>query len=217
MDNDGAGRQNHSLRSFILAPNPATSYAQTLCAIIPRQMRLLIILLTTIILSCSTTDKGNLFDNLTDKETVVIYLSKYKLDHVPSEIGRLTSTKRLYITMDTVGWTIYPPLGSLPQPTDSGPGQSQKLPNEITKLTNLKTLSLVRLRLKQLPDNFDQLKNLDSLDLMMNRLVIKDEIQKLKGLTSLKYLQLFGNVVDSVDIVELRKNNPELVIKTWIE
>jgi hypothetical protein len=52
---------------------------------------------------------------------------------------------------------------------------------------------------------------------MMNRLVIKDEIQKLKGLTSLKYLQLFGNVVDSVDIVELRKNNPELVIKTWIE
>jgi len=180
-------------------------------------MRLLIILLTTILLSCSTTDKGNLFDNLTDNETVVIYLRKYKLDHVPNEIGRLTSTKHLYITMDTVGWTIYPPLGSLPQPTDSGPGQSQKLPNEITKLTNLKTLSLVRLRLKQLPDNFDQLKNLDSLDLMMNRLVIKDEIQKLKGLTSLKYIQLFGNVVDSVDIVELRENNPGLVIKTWIE
>src|SRR5690348_16797038 len=31
VDKDGAGRQNHSLRSFILAPNPATSYARTLC------------------------------------------------------------------------------------------------------------------------------------------------------------------------------------------
>jgi Leucine-rich repeat (LRR) protein len=178
-------------------------------------MRLLTILLTTVILSCSTTDKENLFDNLTDKETVIIYLSKYNLDSVPSEIGRLTNTKRLYITMDTVGWTIYPPLGGLPQPTDSG--QSQKLPSEITKLTNLKTLALVRLRLNQLPDNFDQLKNLDSLDLMMNRLVIKDEIQKINGLKNLKYIQLFGNVVDSVDINELRKNNPGLVIKTWIE
>lgn len=32
VDKDGAGRQNHSLRSFILAPNPATSYVQTLPA-----------------------------------------------------------------------------------------------------------------------------------------------------------------------------------------
>ena len=30
VDKDGAGRQNHSLRSFILALTPATSYAQTL-------------------------------------------------------------------------------------------------------------------------------------------------------------------------------------------
>lgn len=32
VDKDGAGRQNHSLRSFILALTPATSYAQTLAA-----------------------------------------------------------------------------------------------------------------------------------------------------------------------------------------
>lgn len=30
MDNVGAGRQNHSLRSFILAPSPATTHTRTL-------------------------------------------------------------------------------------------------------------------------------------------------------------------------------------------
>ena len=179
-------------------------------------MRFLIIICVTISLSCSTTHKENLFDNLKDKETVIIYLSKYNLKSVPPEIGILTNTKRLYITIDTIGWTVYPPLGGFPQPTDSKSAPSQ-LPNEITELTNLKTLALVRLGLNQLPDNFSQLKNLDSLDLTMNRLVVKDEMQKLNGLTNLKYLQLFGNVVDSLDIVELRKSNPGLVIKTWIE
>lgn len=180
-------------------------------------MRFVLIIGMTLSLSCSTTNKENLFDNLTGKETVIIYLSKYNLKSVPPEIGRLKTTKRLYITMDTVGWTIFPPLGGLPRSINSESGRSHQLPNEITKLTNLKTLGLVRLGINQLPDNFSQLKNLDSLDLTMNRLVIKDEIQKLNELTNLKYLQLFGNVVDSLDIVELKKSNPGLIIKTWIE
>ena len=33
VDSDGAGRQNHSLRSFILAPIPTTSHTRTLCTI----------------------------------------------------------------------------------------------------------------------------------------------------------------------------------------
>jgi hypothetical protein len=32
VDDDGAGRQNHSLRSFILAPIPTTSHTRTLAA-----------------------------------------------------------------------------------------------------------------------------------------------------------------------------------------
>jgi Leucine-rich repeat (LRR) protein len=171
---------------------------------------------TTLLISCSTTDKEKgLFDDLTEKETVVIYLSKYQLDSVPSEVGRLKKAKRLFITADSGGWTIYPPLSALPQPTNSSLGQN--LPDEITELTNLKSLGLVHLNLTSLPRDFIRLKNLDSLDLSMNRLVISDEIPKLKELKGLKYLGLLGNKIDSTDIEELKRGNPKLTIQTWIE
>lgn len=173
--------------------------------------------LTIIIAGCSTTNKKKqLFDSLTDKETIVLFLSKYKLDGVPDEIGRLTNTKRLYITADSGGYTIYPPLGTTsPQPTN--PTLEERLPNEITQLTTLKYLGLVRLNLTTLPDDFGKLKDLDTLDLSLNRLTISNEIEKLKELKELKFLGLMGNVVDSADIVELKKGNPNLKIQTWIE
>ena len=175
-----------------------------------------LIILTIIIAGCSTTNKEKqLFDNLTDKETVVLVLSKYDLDGVPSEIGRLTNTKRLYITADSGGYTIYPPLGTSSQPTR--PTLNEKLPNEITKLTNLKYLGLVRLNLTVLPDDFGKLNSLDTLDLSLNRLTISNEIEKLKELKELKFLGLMGNLVDSTDIVKLKKENPNLKIQTWIE
>jgi hypothetical protein len=79
-------------------------------------MRLLLLTIMTVILvSCSTTDKKKyLFEDLTDEETVILFLSKYNLDSVPSEIGRLTKVKRLYIALDSGGFTIYPPLSGLP-------------------------------------------------------------------------------------------------------
>lgn len=183
-------------------------------------MRFLKLIVLTIILSgCSTTNKQKqLFDNLTDKETVVLILSKYDLDGVPSEIGRLTNTKRLYITADSSGYTIYPPLGTSSQPTKATlPTLDERLPNEITTLTNLKYLGLVRLNLTVLPDDFGKLNNLDTLDLSLNRLTISNEIEKFKGLKELKFLGLMGNVVDSTDIVKLKKDNPNLKIQTWIE
>ena len=176
-------------------------------------MRLLIIILTTFLISCSTTDNKGLFDDLADKETVTLFLSKYQLDNVPSDIGRLKKAKRLYITADTLGWTIYPPLSAIPQPTDSTRGR--KLPTEITDLTGLKYLGLVNLNIETLPDDFDKLENLDTLDLSMNRLVISNELKKLKELKGLKYLGLMGNAIDSADIRELKSSNPSLTIRTW--
>jgi Leucine-rich repeat (LRR) protein len=179
-------------------------------------MRLLIIILTTFLISCSTTDKKKgLFDDLADKETVILFLSKYQLDSIPSDIGRLKNVKRLYITADSIGWTVYPPLSALPQPPDSTPGK--QLPAEITELTSLKYLGLVHLNLKSLPNDFSKLKNLDSLDLSMNRLVISDELKKIKELKGLKFLGLMGNAIDSADIKELKNSNPSLTIQTWIE
>ena len=175
-------------------------------------MRLLRIVLATFFISCSTTDKEkDLFDNLVDKEFAVIYLSQYHLDSVPSEIVKLKKAKSLYISKDsTGGWAIYPPSNELHQMTEVPP--FRKLPKELGELTNLQNLGLVGLNLKELPDNFGQLQNLDSLNLMMNKLTISEEIGKLKKLKNLKYLALFGNKVDSADVSELKKANPNLVI-----
>lgn len=179
-------------------------------------MRLLqSIILTAIIFCCTPTKEKYLFDDLTDKETVLIILSKYNLDSVPCEIGRLTKAKRLYIALDSGGWTVYPSLSALPQAMDSSP--SQKLPDEITELTNLKSLGLIHLSLESLPTDFGKLENLDSLDLSMNRLTISNELEKLKSLKGLKYLGLMGNAVDRTDIKELKRNNPNLTISVWGE
>lgn len=173
--------------------------------------------MTVFSISCSTADrKKALFDDLTDKEKVVIYLSKYHLDSVPSEIGKLRKVKSLHIAKDSTGnWTIYPPFSALQEMTKVPP--FRQLPNEITELTNLQNLNLTGLDLKTLPDNFDKLQKLDSLNLVLNKLTISVEMEKLKKLKNLKYLGLFGNKIDTADIRELKMGNPNLVIDSGIE
>ena len=176
------------------------------------KMRILFITLTAFAIACTTTEKRKgQFDNFVDEEKAVIYLSHYNLDSVPSEIGKLKTVKSLYISKDsTGGWAIYPPLSELQQMTEGPP--FRKLPKELGELPNLQNLGLVGLDLKELPDNFGQLQNLDSLNLMMNKLTISKEIEKLKDLKNLKYPALFGNKVDTTDINELKKANPNLVL-----
>lgn len=180
-------------------------------------MRLLLIILTTFLISCSSNEKKKgVFDDLADKETVVIYLSNYYLDSVPRDIVKLRKVKSLCIAKDsTNGWTIYPPLSALMQRADIPP--FRKLPNEITELTNLRNLDLIGLDLKTLPDNFDKLQKLDSLNLIFNKLTISNEIEKLKKLKNLRYLGLFGNKVDTSDIRQLKMENPNLNIQSGLE
>lgn len=169
------------------------------------------------LLTCCSTKQydSNLLIDLAEKEDVTIYLSDYKLDSVPNEIGRLTKTKKLYITSDRNGWTIYPPLSATQQATAKN--LNRYLPNAITELNQLKSLGLVNLHLKSLPDNFSYLQNLDSLDLSFNNLTLSNEISKLIQLKNLKYLRLFGNEIDSNSIREMEKHNPKLKINLWIE
>jgi hypothetical protein len=197
--------------------NPGTSANTNVVAHYSRRMRLLIITLTTFLMSCTATEKKKgLFDNLADREKVVIYLSRYNLDSIPSDIGKLKKAKSLYITNDsTGGWTVFPPLSVLQERTELPP--FRQLPSQLTELTNLKKLGLVALNLKQLPDNFDSLQNLDSLNLSLNKLTISREITKLKNLKNLKHLGLWGNKVDTTDINELKKINPNLTIVSGLE
>lgn len=162
--------------------------------------------------SCSTTEnKKGLFDDLAGNETVVIYLAKYHLDSIPSDIGKLKKVKSLYITKDsTNGWTVYPPLSALQKRNEIPP--FRQLPDEITDLSELRNLALIDLDLKRLPDDFAKLQKLDSLSLILNKLTISNEIEKLKKLKNLKYLRLWGNNVDTSTINELKMANPNLTI-----
>jgi len=180
-------------------------------------MKFTILILTIFLTSCVTADKtNNLFDDLANKTSVVIYLSKHGLDSVPKEIGRLKAVKKLYITKDSAkGWTIYPPLFAIDPRTEKPP--FRQLPNEITELSSLHLLALIDLDLKTLPDNFDKLENLDTLSLFMNKLTISNETEKLKKLKKLKYLDVVGNNVDSIAIQELKTAIPGIMIKSRIE
>jgi len=176
---------------------------------------LVAITLVTLIAGCSD-NSGNLFHDLTEKENVVIYLSKYKLDSVPPDISVLRRAKRLSILHDsTEGWAIYPPLSAIEYPIVAP--VFRKLPHDITELTNLEVLNIAALNLIELPPNFDQLQNLDSLDLSMNKLTISNEVEKLSKIKNLKYLALEGNKLDTADIEDLKKSNPNLVIIGGLE
>lgn len=180
-------------------------------------MRLQSIILSVLLMSCSTTDqKKGMLDNLADKEVVVIYLSKYDLEHVPADIGKLTKAKSLSIRKDSAtGWTIYPPLSARGQWKKTPP--FRQLPEEITNLSELRKLSLPALDLTELPDDFAKLQKLDSLDLFMNKLTIANEVEKLKQLKKLKYLVLVGNDIDTADINELKRANLGLTINSGLE
>jgi Leucine-rich repeat (LRR) protein len=177
-------------------------------------MRIVNVMLSILVIGCTSTGKEQyFFDPLIESESVVIYLSKYSLDSVPAEIGRLQKARSLYISRDSAGgWTIHPPLNELEEMTETPP--FRQLPDEITDLTDLTSLTLVGLDLSTLPDNFQKLQNLDTLNLSFNKLTISKEIEKLKGLKHLRYLELVGNQVDSADVVELKRANPELVVDT---
>ena len=168
--------------------------------------------LILLVFGCGDRSHGSrVFHRLADQETVTIYLNKYSLDSVPPAIGDLAKVRRLFIAKDsTSGWTVYPPLSALKLWTQRPP--FHHLPSEICKLKNLHRLDLIHLDLVDLPDDFDTLQNLDSLDLTLNKLTIANEVDVLNSLRRLKYLALFGNQVDSADVAALKRANPGLVV-----
>ena len=180
-------------------------------------MRLFLLFVSTTIIGCSTTKtEKHIFQELEKSESVIIYMSKYNLDSIPREVGKLKNAINLYITIDSSGgWTIYPPLSALEQQVFSPPFKT--LPIEITQLRNLRNLGLVGLNLNELPTGFGNLQNLDTLNLSINKLIISNELDKLKKLKKLKYLGLYGNKVDTADINVLKNTIPDLTIGSSFE
>lgn len=176
-------------------------------------IRLIMVFPLFILLSCNTDNQNNnLFDDLVGKTDVAIFLNTFQIDSVPSEIGQLIGVRRLYIASDSItGWTVYPPFNAMSERINTPP--FRHVPDEITTLTSLETLVLNDLDLVSLPDDFGNLKNLDSLSLFLNKLIISNEMEKLKQLKNLKYIGLFGNRVDSLDVHELQRSIPGIFVQ----
>ena len=97
------------------------------------------------------------------------YEGSVSIKHIPEEIGNLKHIEELVIST----------------------GDQFTLPETITRLTSLKTLSLYRNMIKLLPESIGNLKSLEYLDLSNNDIsVIPDSIGEL---SSLRNLSLYGN------------------------
>ncbi len=176
-------------------------------------MRYWPILFVIVFLSCQPTQmKSSVFDEFQNKEEIVFVLSEYGLDSIPPGIGTLKKVEKLIISRDSIksGWTIHPPLSYLDTMIDKPPFQN--LPDEIIELGELHFLSISELNIKTLPARFGEMTLLDSLDLSMNKLTLSNELDKLKSLKNLKYLNLIGNRVDSLDVEELKRSIPGLEV-----
>jgi len=175
-------------------------------------MKIVLPIIFLLTIGCAMSHDQNVFADLSDKDSVVICLREHGLKDVPKDIAQLTKATVLVISPDPLksGWTVYPPLTALEEYIDKPP--FRYLPNEITSLTKLRNLALKQLAIKTLPTEFDQLENLEELDLSINKLTIKDEIYKLNNLKKLKHLALFGNRVTKEDIDRLKTANPTLSI-----
>ncbi|HYD91056.1 MAG TPA: hypothetical protein VEA37_06145 [Flavobacterium sp.] len=160
-------------------------------------------------------DSSSLFSSKINDEEVKIALNDYRLVSVPREIGTLKSVRDLTIGYETSEWTIYPPPDAHLKNTDQPP--FYYLPEEICTLTNLESLALDGLKIKELPENFGRLKNLKFLSLAFNKLVLKKEISKLQNLTNLKTLILYGNKVDDNSVLILKEKIPGIDVKYKME
>lgn len=176
-----------------------------------KMAKTLIILFLSVTYSAMCQSKS-IFLSVSNQDSVTIYLKNYSLKDIPKEIATLQRAKVLVIAPDTIptGWTIYPPHRAFDEQIDKPP--FLKLPDEITTLTNLRDLTLTQLCIQKLPVEFERLEKLEKLDLSINKLTIKNEINILVKLRELKELVLFGNRVTKDDILKLKKANPSLHI-----
>jgi Leucine-rich repeat (LRR) protein len=122
---------------------------------------------------------------MTQRE-VKVDLSGKHLKEIPDSV--YLNSEVTYLDLGSSDVTFYPPLSVL---VDSNANDISLLPEQIGKLTNLKTLVLNTNKLTTLPNSITKLINLEVLDLSINKdLDIVQELDKLKQLPKLKVLKI---------------------------
>lgn len=167
-------------------------------------------------MGCSSSPKDELFGKFADKEEVYINLEQFGLDSLPREISQLRNVKILVVSRRAMkSRVIYPPPAKMEFWVDQPPFRS--LPDEVATLTKLEQLTLHKLNIKSLPDNFGNLEKLVYLELSGNKLTIAREIEKLKKLRNLRYLGLVGNRLDTTDLRRLQNALPSARIEHQLD
>jgi Leucine-rich repeat (LRR) protein len=175
-----------------------------------------IVLILAIMSGCSAkSNDQQLLQAYLNKEKVEISLTHLKLDRIPKEIGVLKDAKELTIFNSDSGWAIYPPFSAMIDQLDKPP--FEYIPEELCDLTQLESLSLMDLNLKELPECFGKLQNLKKLNLSMNKINVANELGKLSKLKSLNRLDVLGNKIDTTAIEKFQKENPQIDIRYSIE
>ena len=92
------------------------------------------------------------------------------------------------------------------------------IPTDIKRLKNLRALRLCFNDLRSLPKEIISLQYLDTLDISFNQhLNIVSELETLKKMQQLKYLNVMATNIDQASIEELRKALPKTKISTKLE
>ena len=146
------------------------------------------------------------------KNEAIITLDELESDKSLDFLRSKTNLTSLVIRKNSFeGWVVYPPVAWYQQIEFQEP--FWELPEVVTTLINLKTLILLDLDIKTLPNAIVNLKNLEKLNLSTNKLELTNELKKLEKLSKLKHLILYGNHYVEEEIITFQNKFENLKIE----
>jgi Leucine-rich repeat (LRR) protein len=149
-------------------------------------------------------------------EETTLIISNKGLTAIPDSVFLMTHLESLDLGNN---FTLYPPLSALGQDFSLGEGMNSiaEIPGKISRLRKLRTLGFCFNDLRSLPKDIVDLRKLDTLDLSFNaNLEISGQMQVLRQMKRLKYLNIVATRIDKATIEELRKALPNTHIEAEI-
>ncbi|MBX2844049.1 MAG: hypothetical protein KTR26_19920 [Flammeovirgaceae bacterium] len=145
-----------------------------------------------------------------NEKSAVINLDEIQTNEIPHEIGELTTIEKLIIqpTKTNGNWSVYPALSWYENREIKPPYRF--IPVEIGQLKALKSLSLVNLDIKELPETLIHLQSLEFLNVSLNKLELENELPKFRVLKKLKHLMVLGNHYNELEMQKFKAEFPSL-------